>query len=195
MPDENNKPILAEYRVTFAGDICAPMAAKFRSFIVSALQQPDFGALTILFSSEGGSTDESLSLFNFISSLPTQVHMHSVGHVGSAAVPVFLAGHVRTCVPLSRFFFHEYDWGFDGRQTLHRIEEAVQRLRSDVELARNILKARTKATEQILGALDGTSEPAILTPEQAQALGFVDEVCDLAQIGRNGMTVCVANVT
>ena len=79
----------------------------------------------ILFSSQGGSTDQGLALYNFIRELPVPIHMHAVGHVGSMAIPVFVAGDRRTATPVSRFFFHAYQWGFEGRQTCDGIAEAT----------------------------------------------------------------------
>lgn len=180
-----------EYRLAYASGIDLPGANNLRSRIAQILERPDFGALTILFSSEGGSTDQSLSLYNFIRSLPVQIHMHAIGHIGSAAVPVFLAGHRRTCTPLTRFFFHEYDWGFTSRQTLHRIDEAVKRLRSDVDLAREIIKGRTNATPEILQTLDGGAAPIIASAEEAKTHGFVSEVCELGPDGAGGMPVAI----
>ena len=81
-----------EYRIAFGININHDSANTLRARIVGALSQANFGSLTILFSSEGGSTDHSLSLFNYISQLPVPVHTHGMGHIGSSAVPVFLAG-------------------------------------------------------------------------------------------------------
>lgn len=78
--------------------------------------------LVVMFSSGGGSTIEGLSLYDFIRSSPSPLHLHAVGHVGSMAVPVFLGAHKRSCTPITRFFFHSYDWVFDGRKTLDGID-------------------------------------------------------------------------
>jgi ATP-dependent protease ClpP protease subunit len=180
-----------EYRLSFASNIYLDQANHLKARIATILERADFGALTILFSSEGGNTDQSLALFNFLSSMPISFRMHAVGHVGSASVPVFLAAPTRSCAPLARFFFHEYDWGFDGRQTLRRINEAVQRLNNDIQMAREIIKTRTKAGADILQALDGTASPKVLLPEEAKRLGFIDEVCDLGKTGPDGMPVAV----
>lgn len=186
-----------EYRLAFSGGLNLANAANLRSRIAHVLEQPDFGSLTLVYSSEGGSTDQSLSLYNFISRLPVPVHIHAAGHVGSASVPLFLSGHRRTCAEFSRFFFHEYDWGFDGRQTLRRITEAVQRLTSDIELAREIIQRNTKATSKILKALDGTAAPTILTPEKAKELGFVHDICELSDTPPQGDKIAIwtCNVT
>jgi ATP-dependent protease ClpP protease subunit len=183
-----------EYRLAFASDIDLDSANQLRARIATVLEQPDLGTLTILFSSEGGSTDQSLALYNYLLALPVRIHMHAMGHVGSASVPVFLAGHSRTCAAYARFFFHEYDWGFEGPQTLRRINEAVLRLTNDIELARKIIKANTKAGPDIMNALDGTADPKILLPEEAKLLGFVSEICDLSGTNSDGAPFVVWTV-
>jgi ATP-dependent protease ClpP protease subunit len=182
-----------EYRLAFGVGINHDSANNLRRRIATILEQANFGSLVILFSSEGGSTDHSLALFNFISQLPVPVHMHGMGHIGSAAVPVFLAATKRTCSPFARFFFHEYDWGFDGRQTLNRIDEAVQRLRSDIQIARNIMTSRAHLPENILESLDGRAAPSIVEPAEAKTLGFVEDILELSKTGANGMNVAAWN--
>jgi ATP-dependent protease ClpP protease subunit len=178
-----------EYRLTSAVYLNPETANTLLSRIVWILDRPDFGSLTVLFSGEGGSTDQSIALFTFLRSLPVRIHMHGVGHIGSAAVPVFLAGHTRSCAPLARFFFHEYDWTFAGPQTLHRIREASERLRNDIEAARQIVKAHTNAGDDILNTFDGTAAPAVLTAHQAKASGFVEQVCELGETSGDGAPV------
>ena len=185
--------VKTEYRLTFGVNINIDSANNLRNRIATILEKDDFGSLIILFSSEGGSTDHALELFNFISQLPVPIHMHGMGHVGSSAVPVFLAGTRRTCSQFTRFFFHEYDWGFAERQTLHRIDEAVKRLRSDINMAQQIIQSRTDAREDILKALDGGTSPAIVEPAQAKTLRIIHEVCELAKTGSNGMKVAIWN--
>ena len=183
-----------EYRLAFGLGIDGESANRLRNGIADAIAKDDFGALTLLFSSGGGDTDHSLALYNFIQQLPVPVHMHGMGHIGSAAVPVFLAGGKRTCSPLARFFFHEYDWGFDGSQTLFRIEEAVERLKSDIDIARKIMRARTKLPDDVLDALDGNGDPVILDPAEAKARGLVEEIRELDKSGAGGMAIAVWNL-
>ena len=180
-----------EYRLGFGSDINLAEANNLRSRICGILERPDFGSLVIMFSSDGGSPDQSLALFNFISQLPVPVRMHAVGHVGSASIPVFLAGSRRTSSPMARFLFHEYNWEFTERQTLNRIDEAAERLRSDIELSREIIKTRAQVPAEILQTLDGRSPTAVLSPEEAKAFGLVDDVCNLSESGGSGMRVAV----
>jgi ATP-dependent protease ClpP protease subunit len=182
-----------EYRLTFGVGINHDTANNFRNRIASILERGDFGSLTILFSSEGGSTDHSLELFNFVSQLPVPIHMHGMGHIGSTAVPVFLAGTRRTCTSFARFFFHQYDWGFAERQTLHRIDEAVKRLRSDIHMARQIIQARANIPSAILDSLEGGAAPAIIEPAKAQEFGLIQQVCELPKARGDGMKIAVWN--
>lgn len=186
--------VKTEYRLAFDVNIDIDSANNLRGRIATILGKGDFGSLTILFSSEGGSTDHSLELFNFICQLPVAIHMHGMGHIGSAAVPVFLAGTRRTCSPFARFFFHQYDWDFVERQTLHRIDEAVKRLRSDINMARQIIESRTDIPKDVLDALDGGAPPTIVEPATAQTLRLIEQVCELPKTGSNGMNVAVWNL-
>ena len=180
-----------EYRLGFGGDINLHGANNLRGAICQILERADFGSLVIMFSSDGGSTDQSLALYNFISQLPVPVRMHAMGHVGSASILVFLAGSRRTSSPMARFFFHEYDWTFTERRTLGQIDEAVKRLRSDIELSREIIKSRTQVPAEILQSLDGQSPSTVVPPGRAKALGLIEEVGDLSDSGDNGMKVVV----
>jgi ATP-dependent protease ClpP protease subunit len=110
--------------------------------------------------------------------------MHAGGHVGSAAFPVFLSADKRSSAIHARFFLHEYDWGFNERQTIHRIEEALQRLRSDIAIAKKIIEARTELPPNLLNAIGGEAAPAIVSPEEAVKYEIVSEVSDLSQTGR-----------
>lgn len=185
-----DEPIIRKaYRLTFATNITVNSANSLRMQIANALLTPDFGSLTVQFASDGGDTDQSCTLYNFIRLLQTPIRMHAIGHVGSAGLPVFLAGHLRTSEPTARFFVHEYHWTFSGRQTLQRIDEAVQRLRGDIEFARQVIERHTKATPDLLDALDGTAGAAVLLPEEAKALGFIDEVCELGNTDADGMPI------
>ncbi len=185
-----DEPIIRKAnRLTFATDIKVRSANGLRMQIANALAEPDFGSLTVQFASDGGDTDQSCALYNFIRLLPISIRMHAIGHVGSVAIPVFLAGHRRTCEPTARFFVHEYHWTFSGRQTLQRIDEAVQRLRDDIEFARQIIERHTKASPDLLNALYGTTAAAVLPPDEAKTLGFIDEVCELGNTDADGMPI------
>jgi ATP-dependent protease ClpP protease subunit len=188
---EDGNPQKLEYRLSFNAEIYLEQCNNLRSRIATILERKDLGRLVLLFASDGGNTDQALSLYNWLRSLPVEIQIHATGHVGSSAFPVFLAGSYRTCSALSRFFIHEYDWGFTARQTLKRMAEAQQRLRSDIDMARQIIKDRTSVPDEISKALDGEAFPAVVTPDIALKYGIVSKIGDLGQTGKDGIPVAI----
>ena len=173
-----------DYRIVFANDIYAEASNILRTRIVWTLEQNDFGTLTIQFSSDGGNTDQALSLYNYIRELPIPVHMHAIGHVGSAAFPLFLAGEKRSAANTSRFFLHEYDWGFTARQTLHRIQEAIERLKNDIKLTKDIISERAPMIPKcMVDAISGDAPPIIVEPARAKELEIISDVGELPKAG------------
>ena len=181
-----------EYRLSFSRQINDETSLYLMTRIANILEKDNVGSLIIQFASEGGSTDQSIALYNYLKTLPIPIHIHAIGHVGSTGIPVFLAGHKRTCAPLSRFFLHGYDWEFIERRTPSQIDEAVQRLRSDIELAREIIKSNTMIDAGLLKVMDGESNtPIIMNPTEAKECGIVEDILDLPQTGADGMQVAV----
>ena len=92
--------------LTFFGGISSPASTNLRSALCSMVNK---GAkkITILFASWGGSTDDGIALYTYLTALPVELTMHAVGIVGSMAIPVFLAAPHRFASENARFFFHE----------------------------------------------------------------------------------------
>lgn len=186
-----------EYRVVFNGSLNQTSANALRRRVAEAVEQDDLDRLTVVFSSEGGSTREGLSLYHFFRALPAPVHMHAAGHVGSAAVSVFLAGHRRTCAPVSRFFFHAFRWSFgDGSHALDQIEEAAQRIVHDGRLAREIAQRHTTIPARDLARLyRQQTQPTIVEPDKAIAWGLVEEIIELNPDGAKQPDVKILTVS
>ena len=159
---------MTEYRLTFPHGINIDTANTLRTGIIEVMHQDDFGSLTILFSSSGGSTEQSISLYNFIRQIRTPIHMHAVGHVGSSAFPIFLAADKRTSAEHARFFLHEYTWTFTEKTTLHGLEGAVKRLQNDIDLAKSIIRSRTSIPADRVAAIGGDASPSVITPNEAK---------------------------
>lgn len=186
---------MMHYRLVFNGQLYEAQCNALRQRIAVIFEQQNYESLTLVFSSQGGNTDEGLALYNFIRSLPHPIHIHGAGHVGSMAVPVFLGGHKRTCSPFSRFFFHAYDWGFEGRQMSDRIAEALKRLDSDIKVSKDITARHTSIPAKQLDQLFGRSPtPTIFTPDEAKKFGLVDDIVDLNPTGQSEPNVAVWTV-
>jgi ATP-dependent protease ClpP protease subunit len=186
---------MTDYRLVFNGSLYEVQANALRNRVAVILEKPDCDSLTIVFSSQGGSTDQGLALYNFIRALPVPIHLHAAGHVGSMAVPVFLAGHKRTCSPFSRFFFHAYDWGFEGRQMSDRIAEALKRLNSDIDLSREIAERHTSIPAERLSRLYATTpDPTIFSPQEAKDCGILQDILELNPEGMKQPGVAIWTV-
>lgn len=173
-----------KYRLSFNGALSEKSCNALRDRIAMVFERPDVEDLIVLFSSEGGSTVDGISLYNFLKSLPRPIQFHATGHVGSMAVPVFVGAPKRTCSSISRFFFHVYDWGFGARATIDGIEQARKRLTDDIALSRKIVEENTHIPPDRLDVLYGDSPiPTIVSPQEALGLGIVDEVVDLNPTG------------
>lgn len=175
---------MTKYLLSFNGNIYEKQANALRDRIAVVFEQKDYESLVVLFSSEGGSTVQGLSLYNFLKSLPLPIQFHAMGSINSMAVPVFCGAHKRTCATLTRFSFHTYDWGFEGRQTYDRILEASQRLKDDIDLSRKIVGDNSRIPPDRLAALyRPAAEPTILNAQEAKQFGLVEEIIEINPSG------------
>jgi ATP-dependent protease ClpP protease subunit len=175
---------MTKYLLSFNGFIHEKQTNALRDRIALVFEQKDCQSLTVLFSSAGGGTTQGLSLYNFLRSLPRPIHFHAVGSIESMAVPVFCGAHKRTCSPVARFSFHTFDWAFEGRQPYERIIEASQKLRSDIDLSREIVADNTRIPTDRLDALfRTTAEPTIFSVQEAKQFGLVEAIEEINPSG------------
>jgi ATP-dependent protease ClpP protease subunit len=177
----NQMPI--EFRLAFNGEINAMSTNAMRHRIATILEQKEFGSLMILFSSFGGQPREGVALYNFISQLPVPVHMHNMGHVESAAIPIFLAGKRRTAEPISRFLFHSYNWTFGpGTVRLPDINEASKQLSNEANLTVEIIKKECNVPDDIVGLIGAGATPGTRLVDAAEAkdFGLIHEIGGLS---------------
>jgi ATP-dependent Clp protease, protease subunit len=172
-----------EFRLTFNGEITAQSTNAMRHRIATILEQKEFGSLTILFSSFGGQPREGVALYHFIAQLPVPVHIHNMGHVESAAIPIYLAGKRRTAEVISRFLFHSYNWTFGPAAVrLPDINEASKQLSNEANLTVEIIKKECKVPNDIVGLIgaDATPGTRLVDVTEAKTFGLVHEIGGLA---------------
>jgi len=69
-------------------------------------RQPKPDVLYFLFSSNGGSVNAGIALYNFLRALPVEIIMHNTGSIDSIATVIFLAADKRYAALHSTFLFH-----------------------------------------------------------------------------------------
>jgi len=130
----------------------------------------------LLLSSPGGTTNDGVTLFNYIRSLPVRTIMFNIGIVDSIANVVFLAGTERYAVPNSSFLFHGV--GFDIPQQTRfeekQIKERLLSLERDQKLITEIIVENSKLD------LDRVKEMFLeaktLTPVEAKTVNIIQDV-------------------
>ena len=83
-----------------------------------------FDKIYLLLSSEGGSIEEALALYNLIEALPAEVVALNMGQIASAGILPFLGACERWACDHSYFHFHNLSWTYNPAQTVHRMQMA-----------------------------------------------------------------------
>lgn len=183
------------FRLAFNGAIQEAQCNALRARIAQIFERSDCESLVVLFSSDGGSLGQSLSLYNFLQELPRPIQFHAIGPVGSAAIPAFLGAQKRTAVPFTRFLLHGYDYGFEGRQNANKIKEASMLLETDTQLTQSIIEKHTSiSAADIRKALDGIDTPMGFTPDEAKKAGIIEDVGLLNKDGKPEPNVAIWTV-
>ncbi len=134
--------------------------------------------LYFLFSSNGGSVDAGVTLYNYLRSIPVEVVMHNMGCVDSVATIIFAAGHRRIASKHCTFLFHGVAMPINQGAMLNenQLKEILSRLKKDAGKIEGILKERTKLTAgEILNLfVQGESKDPAFAVEK----GIVDEIAE-----------------
>ena len=100
-------------------------------------------------SSAGGSTEAGFALHNLVESLQVNVTTYALGHIDSAAVPMFLAGTNRIMSPISSLMIHRPTQKLPpaSEYTANFLHFLASELTYQEKRIKEILAARTKLTE------------------------------------------------
>lgn len=132
--------------------------------------------LYFLISSNGGSVDAGITLYNFLRSLPVEISMHNMGSIDSIATVIFLAGNKRYASPHSAFLFHGVQFNLEAKISINnqQLNELLSRLKTDQQKISGVLTERTKLTAEEVKDLfiQGESKD----PTFAISKGIIDSI-------------------
>lgn len=130
----------------------------------------------LLFSSSGGFVDASITLYNFLRSLPVKLVMHNIGVVESAATVVFLAADVRLAGKYSSFLFHGLKWTFPmaTELTFPQLQEVLSKLRQGEDKMAGLIVERSRLSESEVRELFHQGESKDV--QFAMDNGFIQEI-------------------
>lgn len=105
--------------------------------------------LYFLFSSQGGSVNAGITLYNYLRALPTEIVMHNTGSIDSIATVIFLAGQKRYAATHSTFLFHGVQCNFGQGSSLNaaQLQERTSNLQQDENKMAGILTGCSKLTD------------------------------------------------
>jgi ATP-dependent protease ClpP protease subunit len=137
-----------------------------------------FDKIYLLMSSDGGSIEDALSLYNLIEMLPAEVIAVNMGQIASAGIIPFLGAGERWSCANSYFHFHNLSWTYGQAQTVHRIQMAdhVNVIDKERELYRAILKENTTLTDADFEALKLLEQPIVRDAGFAKEKGIIEEI-------------------
>ena len=127
----------------------------FMALCASIIGQHNPSKLYILFSSNGGSVDAGIVLFNYLRALPVPLIMHNTGSIDSIANVVFLAADERFANPNATFLLHGINWNFSQGSSLSltALQETLSRFKADEDRMSGIITNRTSIQREELSNL------------------------------------------
>lgn len=121
--------------------------------------------------------DEGMSLYGFIRSLPVEIAVHNIGQIDSIALAVYLAGARRLANPNATFLIHDLYFPqpvpVSNRHQAADINVGLSSARSKVT---DILKSRTKMTDEQFERLRFLDEASVKTAAVAKEMGITHEI-------------------
>jgi|SRR5688572_13278599 ATP-dependent protease ClpP protease subunit len=172
--------------LVFNGPINYPATKIFRNVLCNfAGGQPmqqygnvSFTEVYILMSSEGGSAEDAIALYNLISALPADVYTVNMGQIASAANVVFLAGKKRWACEHSYFHFHNFSWTYGAPQSVGRQQmlDHAQILDVGRNINKSIFKEKTGISSADFETLQLLEKPMIIDSGTAKQKGIVHEI-------------------
>jgi len=165
--------------LTFVGPINYPATKFLRNACCQAVNAGT-KRLTLLISSNGGSTAEGFALYHFLRALPLETTMHNIGSIDSIANVCFLAGKNRFACANTRFMFHDLTWTYGQQETLDRdhMRERIQSLDSDAAQFLEIFKLHTSLTDDLFETLKLLQQPSFISPVKAKEFQIINEITE-----------------
>jgi ATP-dependent protease ClpP protease subunit len=136
--------------------------------------------VTVLFSSEGGSTDDGMALFTYLRALPLRFTIHAAGVVRSMGIPAFLAAERRYASAHASFYFHDYTWTTPIAETvsLTMLGERTASLEDAIAWTKDVVRSTTRLTDCEMESLHLFDRPRMVKPAECVEWGLVSQAVE-----------------
>ena len=164
--------------INFSGEINPISVERIRAGILSVVQSinhKNIDHLYFLFSSNGGSVNSGIELFNFLKALSIKITMHNTGTVDSIATVVFLAGEQRYSTEHSSFLLHGVTVNLNSTSLkLNTLKELVSQVERDEEKIISVYCKNSELTEEIAKKLFTQGQSIDLL--YAKKIGIISDI-------------------
>lgn len=150
---------------------------KCRQWAIENGQDPSPAKLTpieFFLSTYGGACYDGMALHDVIESSKTPVEVICTGKIMSMGVIVALGASIRKAYRNTTFMIHQVSGLSFG--TLREMEDTVAEASRINEILFNIIKSKTKVTEEQLNEVLQKKKDWFLTAEEALALGILTDL-------------------
>lgn len=163
--------------IIYMGNINSSGINKLFDIIDQAKRVYTITGLNIIISSTGGDTAAGIAAYNYLTSLPKsiKIHTHNLASVSSAAVFLYCAGSERSSAPIAQFFIHLGTTDFTVKATsTDWYRGTAEWMKKYDDMSEEVLAACTKRPldEMVSAHRRGIT----LTPMEAKKFGLVHAI-------------------
>ena len=147
--------IINEVYINFCGEISYTSVNSLMATFSQLVTAHKTKVVHFLISSPGGNVDAGIALYNFLVSLPIELHTYNMGSIDSIANMIFIAGESRHASPESTFLFHgiKYTFSVNTQLTLGQVKEMESKMEKEENKMAGILTSRTTLNQKELKKL------------------------------------------
>lgn len=127
--------------------------------------------ITLFINSPGGAAYDSFALYDELMMAESEVQTIGIGHVMSAAVPIFLAGKRRVLSPNCRLMIHNGSWDIGEAHSSVVIAKGHEQWVTNKQYAQIIADRSGAKIKRIMKLCD---QETYLSAQEAIAEGFAD---------------------
>ncbi len=130
--------------------------------------------ITVIINSQGGSVYDGFAFVDRILKSRCEVNTHAMGLIASAALPIFVAGEMRSAGHLTSFMHHSPSYGV-GHETIHNHAVELVHTKDLANRFNKFLASRTNKPYSFWSAVGKTSD-FYFDAEKAIELGVLHEL-------------------
>ena len=172
-------PPAIEVFVSFSAEI-NPSTSEALIQTMTNLANQGVSKVTLLLSTNGGSVQHGMNIYNVLKGLPFELTTHNVGNVDSIGNAIFQAGTKKIASKHATFMFHGVAVSSSANEvcTEKILAERLANVRSDQQRIANLIVEHTELDDESVNHFFLEAETK--TAKEAFDLGIIDQVLEVS---------------